>query len=80
MSSTTARKAQSTYPVFLCEPLSDDPGIWRFWCPFCKCWHNHSAGAGHVWAHCSNLHGSPFHEHGYILRRDPRFRRKGGVR
>ena len=33
--------------------------------------HTHSAGAGHVVAHCGEA-SSPFHEQGYILKLDKR--------
>jgi hypothetical protein len=60
-------------PVVLCEVIEPkQPGqvpLWRFWCPFCKVYHQHSAGPGHRVAHCAD-ESSPFFGGGYILKLD----------
>jgi hypothetical protein len=53
-------------PVFLCDEVGDQ---WTFWCPFCRCQHWHSAGAGHRVAHCHSPEGTAAFDRGYILRR-----------
>jgi hypothetical protein len=37
----------------------------KVWCEFCQRWHFHSAGNGHVVAHCAQE--TPYSKTGYIL-------------
>jgi hypothetical protein len=44
----------------------DGVKVWRVWCRFCVCWHDHGAGEGHRIAHCADP-GSPYNREGYNL-------------
>ena len=64
-------------PTFACE--ENVAGQWRFFCPRCRDWHNHSAWPGHRVAHCwdidrrgRNLPPSYLKPGGYNLVLDPR--------
>ncbi|MBP1934889.1 hypothetical protein [Ammoniphilus resinae] len=59
------RKEQ--YPV-LASFERNKEGMLSAWCPFCQCWHHHSAGEGHRIAHCTD-NKSPFHDGGYVLKK-----------
>jgi hypothetical protein len=79
-------KAKEIMPVVLCEPCKPVGGVaqWRFWCPFCSCYHHHGAMKGHRVAHCHDrftgsgaLYApSPFRETGYVLKLDPRYAKR----
>lgn len=45
---------------------TDFPEGWKFYCVFCKRYHNHGSGLGYRMAHCHN-DKSPYEETGYIL-------------
>lgn len=53
-------------PVVLA--VDDGSGGLKFKCPYCKCWHWHSAGEGPRVAHCFAAK-SPFRSSGYILKK-----------
>jgi hypothetical protein len=55
------------FPLIKCLPRLDFEGGMKFWCPFCKKWHNHGRGDGHRAAHCT-ASNSPFNEHGYVIK------------
>lgn len=71
MTSTTTMDAD--VPVFLCEAI-DQGRVWRFWCPPCRGFHHHGAGAGHRAAHCHSAAGKAAAPHGYVIRIDPSHR------
>jgi hypothetical protein len=59
------------YPVVLCTETEHG---WKFWCPFCKRYHEHGKGAGHRVAHCTEKDDFEYggFPHGYILKLDTR--------
>lgn len=63
--------ADEHIPVIECIPRKDFPTGLRFYCAFCKRYHNHGEGEGHRIAHCHNSE-SPFDKTGYILKKRSR--------
>lgn len=53
-------------PLILCEWRPDFIGGLRFWCEWCRRWHQHGRGAGHRAAHCSS-DKSPCFGKDYVL-------------
>jgi hypothetical protein len=65
------------YPVFLCKPIKGNQVmLWQFWCPWCRVHHVHGAGPGHRIPHCDPSHDPDPFPDGYMLKLDPRFKRR----
>ena len=69
------REDASLLPIMACEPERDHKGreTWRFPCPWCRVFHVHGAGAGHVASHCWSAAGRAATRRGYYIALDRRF-------
>jgi hypothetical protein len=70
-----AGKGRSVLPAF--ETM--DGGQWAVFCPKCRCWHFHGAGAGHRVAHCYTEPGMGEYILEYAGKLTKEIRRKGGI-
>jgi len=55
------------FPIFKCEEVNE--GRMRFWCPFCRDFHNHgnTQEIGHRTSHCTSDLGRAAMPKGYFV-------------